>query len=213
MLALDRPRLVELSAGAAATAATSLVPPALWPEGIPEDETADTDEARRLLREAGYASGAELGQITVDATSLNVAPAVAVWREELGADIAIESMDFTDFLRILPERSPQVFTISWITDYPSPHALYGLLLLPDAASNYGRWTDAEFVRLMEDAARATDPGEQRSAYLAVEAEIDAQAPVIPWSWDVSHWLVRDGLNGVGNLTVGLLDLGRVSWAD
>lgn len=213
MLALDRPRLVELAAGAAATAATSLVPPALWPEGIPEDDAADTDEARRLLREAGYASGAELGQITVDATSLNVGPAVAVWREELGADIAIESMDFIDFLRILPERSPQVFTISWITDYPSPYALYGLLLLPDAASNYGRWTDAEFVRLMEDAARATDPEEQRSTYLAVEAEIDAQAPVIPWSWDVSHWLVRDGLNGVGNLTVGLLDLGRVSWAD
>jgi oligopeptide transport system substrate-binding protein len=213
LLALDRPRLVELAEGSAATAATSLVPPALWPEGIPADEAADPDEARRLLREAGYASGADLGQITVNATSLNVAPAVAVWREELGVDIAIESMDFTDFLQVLPERPPQVFTINWITDYPSPYALYGLLLLPDAASNYGGWTDAEFVRLMEDAARATDPGEQRSAYLAVEAEVDAQAPVIPWSWDVSHWLVRDGLNGVGNLTVGLLDLGRVSWAD
>jgi ABC-type transport system substrate-binding protein len=213
LLALDRPRLVELALGAAAAPATSLVPPALWPDGIPEDESSDPDQARRLLRDAGYASGAALGEITVNANGLNVAPAVATWREELGVDIAIESMDWTDYLRILPERPPQVFTINWITDYPSPYALYGLLLLPDAASNYGHWTDADFVRLMEDAARAADPAEQRSAYLAVEAQVDGEAPVIPWSWDVSHWLVRDGLNGVGNLTTGLLDLGRVSWAD
>lgn len=213
LLALDRARLVELAEGSAATAATSLVPPALWPDGVPEDEAADPDEARRLLEEAGYPSGADLGEITVNANGLNVAPAVAVWREELGVDIAIESMDWTDYLQILPERPPQVFTVSWITDYPSPYALYGLLLLPAAASNYGHWTDAEFVRRMEDAARAIDPREQRSAYLAVEAAVDAEAPVIPWSWDVSHWLVREGLNGVGNLTIGLLDLGRVSWAD
>ncbi len=66
---------------------------------------------------------------------------------------------------------------------------------------------------MKAAAEATDPDAQRSAYLAVEAEVDAEAPVIPWSWDATHWLVRDGLNGVGTLTVGLLDFGRVSWAD
>lgn len=213
LLALDRPRLVELNAGVAAAPATSLVPPALWPDGIPEDEASDPNEARRLLRDAGYASGAALGKITVNANGLNVAPAVATWRDELGVDIAIESMDWTDYLRILPERPPQVYTINWITDYPSPYALYGLLLLPDAASNYGGWTDADFVRLMEAAARSTDPADQRSAYLAVEREVDAEVPVIPWSWDVTHWLVRDGLNGVGNLTTGLLDLGRLSWAD
>ena len=213
LLALDRSRLVELNLGVAATAATSLVPPALWPDGVPEDESSDPDEARRLLRDAGYASGTALGEITVNANGLNVAPAVATWREELGVDIAIESMDWTDYLTILPERPPQVYTINWITDYPSPYALYGLLLLPDAVSNYGGWTDADFVRLMEAAAQATDPADQRSAYLAVEAEVDAEAPVIPWSWDVTHWLVRDGLNGVGNLTTGLLDLGRLSWAD
>ncbi len=212
-LALDRERLVELSAGAAATAATSLVPPALWPEGAPADEAADPDEARRLLEEAGYASGADLGPITVNATGLGVAPAVAIWREELGVEIAVETMDFGDYISLLPVRPPQVFTINWITDYPSPAALYGLLLLPDAASNYGRWNDDEFVDLMEAAARTTDPAAERDAYLAVEERVDAEAPVIPWSWDASHWLVRDGLRGVGTLTVGLLDFGRVSWAD
>ncbi len=213
LLALDRERLVELSSGSSATVATSLVPPALWPEGAPTDETADPDAARDLLHEAGFDSAADLGPITVNSNGLDVAPAVAVWREELGADIAIESMDWSDYLQILPQRPPAIYTINWITDYPSPYALYGLLLLPDAAANYGHWDDPDFVTLMEAAAKATEPDAQRNAYLAVEDEVDAQAPIIPWSWDVSHWLVRDGLRGVGSLTVGLLDFGRVSWGD
>jgi ABC-type transport system substrate-binding protein len=212
-LALDRERLVELASGPAATTATSLVPPALWPEGVPTDEPADPDAARELLRDAGYVDGSDLGTITVNATGLGAGPAVETWREELGVDFAVETMDFEDYLTLLPVRPTQVFTINWITDYPSPYALYGLLLLPDAASNYGRWDDQEFVDLMHDAAEATDPDEQRGAYLAVEDRVDDEAPVIPWSWDASHWLVRDGLNGVGQLTVGLLDFGRLSWAD
>jgi ABC-type transport system substrate-binding protein len=212
-LALDRPRLVELASGAAATAASSLVPPALWPEGVPSDEGADPDEARRLLEDAGYDSGADLGTITVNASGLAAGPAVAIWQEELGVDITVETMDFGDYISQLPVRPPQIFTINWITDYPSPNALYGLLLLPDAASNYGRWNDQEFVDLMEAAARTTDPEAERTAYLAVEERVDAEAPVIPWSWDASHWLVRDGLRGVGTLTVGLLDFGRLSWSD
>ena len=169
--------------------------------------------AEIMLRDAGYQSGAELGPITVNGTGLGAGPAVEVWRRELDAEIAIETMDFGDYITLLPERPPQVFTINWITDYPSPYALYGLLLLPDAASNYGHWTDPAFDDLMQAAAEAEDPDDQLAAYLAVEDRVDEEAPVIPWSWDVSHWLVREGLNGVGTLTVGLLDFGRVSWAD
>ena len=36
-----------------------------------------------------------------------------------------------------------------------------------------------------------------------------QAPVIPWSYGETWWLVADGLRGLGNLTVGLVDFGLV----
>lgn len=210
LLALDRQRLVPLAEGASSQPAASLVPPALWPDGFAPALEADPDEARSLLDEAGYGDRADLGTIVVNGSGLGVGPAVATWREELEVEIAIETMDFGDFLAVLDDRPPNVFTVSWIADYPSPHALYGLLLDSGAASNWGDWRDPEFTELLE-AAAAAPADDLGPAYAAVEAYATAQAPVIPWAYGETWWLVADGLRGLGNLTVGLLDFGRVSW--
>lgn len=209
-LALDRERLVSLAEGASSAPASTIVPPALWPDGFAPGFEHDPDRARQLLDQAGFADRSDLGTITVNGTGLGVDPAVAIWRQELGVSIEVESMDFGDFLDRLDTDPPQIFTISWIADYPSPHALYGLLLAPDAASNYGRWSDDRFAELLEAAGRA---GEEQvgAAYAAVEARVAEQAPVIGWAYGETWWLVADGLRGLGNLTIGLMDFGRVSW--
>jgi len=210
-LALDRPRLVTNSEGSSGTPASSLVPPALWPDGLEDDHVTDPDEARRLLDAAGYEDRTRLGTITVNGSGLGVGPAVAIWEEELGVQIAVETMEFSDYLKALVVDPSQVFTINWIADYPSPYALYSLLLLPDATSNYGHWDDAEFVRLLEAASGAESEADQAIAYRAVDDRVDGEVPVIPWAYGAGWWLVRPGLRGLGNLTTGLLDLGRVSW--
>ena len=212
LLALDRERLVPLAEGVSSQAAASLVPPAIWPEGFSPEIDFDPDAARDLLDRAGYADRSDLGTIVVNGSGLGVEPAVETWREELGVEIAIESMSFGDFLEALDERPPHVFTVSWIADYSSPHALYGLLLDTGAASNWGEWRDPEFVELLE-AAAASPVDELGTAYDAVEAYVADAAPVIPWAYGETWWLVADGLRGLGNLTVGLLDFGRVSWDD
>lgn len=210
-LALDRPRLVANAEGSSGTPASSLVPPALWPEGLDDNQESDVAEARRLLDEAGYADRSRLGVITVNGSGLGVAPAAAIWERELGVQVALEAMEFRDYLRALVLDPPQVFTINWIADYPSPYALYSLLLLPEATSNYGHWDDPEFVRLLQVASSADSDADQAAAYRAVDDRVDSEAPVIPWAYGAGWWLVRPGLRGLGNLTTGLLDLGRVSW--
>jgi oligopeptide transport system substrate-binding protein len=209
-LALDRERLVPLAEGASSQPAGSLVPPAIWPEGFAPEMETDLDEARRLLDAAGYADRSNLGTIVVNGTGLGVDPAVAVWREELGVDITIENIGFIDFLQVLENAPPHIFTINWIADYASPHALYGLLLEAGAASNWGEWVDPEFADLLR-AAAAASVDEAGAAYDAVEARVNEEAPVIPWAYGETWWLVGDGLRGLGNLTIGLMDFGRVSW--
>ena len=209
-LALDRERVVPLAEGASSTAAASIVPPAIWPDGFSPKLETDQDEAGRLLDEAGYEDRADLGTIVVNGTGLGVEPAVETWRDALGADVEIENMDFGDFLATVDTRPPEIFTINWIADYASPNALYGLLLESGAASNYGAWQDDTFDQLLRDAAEAPDD-EVGAAYQEVDDYVAEQAPVIPWAYGETWWLVADGLRGLGNLTVGLLDLGRVSW--
>ena len=210
LLALDRERLVPLAEGTASQAAGSLVPPAIWPDGFEPELEADAHEARDLLDEAGYTVRYDLGTIVVNGSGLGVEPAVETWREELGVDIAVETMAFSDFLDLVDVRLPQIFTVSWIADYASPHAIYGLLLDTGAASNWGDWRDPAFVELLEAAAAA--PVDQLgAAYDAVDAYVAERAPVIPWAYGETWWLVADGLRGLGNLTVGLMDFGRVSW--
>jgi oligopeptide transport system substrate-binding protein len=209
-LALDREELVALADGTSAQAAASLVPPAIWPDGFVPELGAEPDRARQLLDDAGFEDRADLGTIVVNGSGLNVEPAVAVWRDELGADVVVENMDFGTFLEVLESGPPHLYTINWIADYTSPHALYGLLLEPGALSNYGDWRDEEFVDLLEAAAAAPED-EVGPAYDAVDEYVAEQAPVIPWSYDETWWLVADGLRGLGNLTIGLLDFGRVSW--
>ena len=211
-LALDRARLVELAAGSGARAAGSIVPPGLWPtEAFGEPDAADLDEARRLLDEAGHEDRSTLGTITVNGTGLGVEPAAAVWESELGVEVAVEVMDFDDYIAALRRDAPQIYTINWIADYPSPHALYALLLQPGAPDNNGRWSDDEFVDLLQAAAEAEDAAAQARAYEAVDDRVREEAPLVPWSYDENWWLVREGLRGTGQLTIGLLDFGRLSW--
>jgi len=210
---LDRRRLVPLAEGTGGAPASSIVPSGLWPAGLPDNNTVNAEAARRLLDEAGYADRDDLGTITVGDEGLGVSPAVAVWREELGAHITVESRDFSDYLQALQTKPTSIFTVNWIADYPSPYALYSLLLLPNATDNYGRWQDRTFVDLLQKASSAAGEDAQAAAYADVDAYVDGQAPVIPWSYPVSWWLARPGLRGLGNLTTGILDFGRVSWDD
>jgi len=211
-LVLDKARLVELADGAAAAPATSVVPPALQPPDLSASSRAQPEEANRLLDDAGFKDRAKLGSITVRVpTFFDASPIVATWRKQLGVTVSVETMDFSDYLTALDGgRIPQVFAINWIADYPSPHALYDLLLAPGARSNYGHWNDPRFADLLDAAAGSTGPEAQTAAYRKVEAEVDDQAPLIPWSYDESSWLVRPGLQGLGTLTIGLLDFGLVS---
>ena len=65
--------------------------------------------------------------------------------------------------------------------------------------------------LLDAASAASSDADAAAAYAAVDAYVDDQVPVIPWAYGTSWWLARSGLRGLGNLTIGLLDFGRVSW--
>ncbi len=212
--AVDWKRIVELTDGAAALPATSMVPP-----DIPgrSDESFvpayDPGGARRLLAEAGYADPATFPAVTLVTGGAAYDEAILTQlRENLGVTVAFEALDFaTLFSRLGSEDSPDMWALSWIADYPSPNDFLGILLGSDQPNNYGSWSNAAFDAAIADAGATDDPATVRAGYDAAETILRDEVPTIPVSYGTSAALAREGLLGAASNGLGILRLAGLAW--
>jgi ABC-type transport system substrate-binding protein len=214
--AVDWTRIVELADGAAALPATSMVPP-----GVPGRADAsflppyDPVAARRLLAEAGYADPATFPEVTLVTGGAGYDAAILdQLRANLGLTVRFESLDFgTLFARLGTEDSPDMWSLSWIADYPSPNDFLGILLGTGQPNNYGHWSNAAFDAAIEDAVGTDDPAAARAGYDAAETILRDEVPTIPVSYGTSAALAREGLLGATSNGMGILRLAGLAWAD
>ena len=211
--AVDWDRVVLL-ADPASEPATSLIP-----EGIPgrgdEDlsPTYDPDAARALLAEAGFAGGRGFPVVTLGGFGLAYDLAVEYELErELGVEVQVEERSFADYVSLLDTDPPDIWSITWIADYPAPQDFLGLLLESGSASNEGRWADPSFDAALEAAATTEDPLQQERHYAEAQRIVRDQAPVIPVAYDESWSLSRTGLLGAQQSGVGFLRFASLDWA-
>lgn len=196
--------------------ATSMVP-----HGIPgrgdEDfrPPFDPEAARRLLAEAGFPDGAGFPEVPLVSNGYGFEVAVADQLERaLGVSVPVEFMDFGEYLALrgTPNR-PRFWNIAWSADYPHAHDFLGLLLETGSASNEGRWSNADYDALIEQAAATDDPAEQEALYDRAQRILREQAPVVPVE-NFGGWaLSRDGLLGAAPSGVGYLRYAGLDWAE
>jgi ABC-type oligopeptide transport system substrate-binding subunit len=214
--AVDWSRIVELADGDEALPATSMVPP-----GIPgrSDErflpAFDPTAARRLLAEAGYADPAAFPEVTLVTGGAGYDEAILTQlRENLGITVRFEALDFATLVARLGSRdSPDMWSLSWIADYPSPNDFLGILLGSDQPNNYGGWSSAAFDAAIADAVGTDDAAAARAGYDAAETILRDEVPTIPVSYGTSAALAREGLLGATSNGLGILRLAGLAWAD
>jgi oligopeptide transport system substrate-binding protein len=198
-----------------AVPATSMVPPGIaGRDDANHQPQFNPDDARSQLAAAGFPGGEGLPPITLTTYGVGFETAVASELERnLGVTVTVEALDFQGYSdQVEAANKPQIWTLSWIADYPHPQDFLGLLLRTGSTSNMGHWSNTDYDALLEQAAATADPAEQAVIYGQAQDILAREAPVVPVYYDRSFALSRTGLLGALESGVGFIRYAGLAWA-
>lgn len=160
----------------------------------------DPDQARRLVAEAGYASGADVPPITLTYNTSEghkqVAEAIQqMWKKELGIPVRIENLEWNVFLQVAEHADFQICRMGWTGDYADPFTFLELLT-SDCGNNHSNWKSPAYDQLLREANRAVDPAARLEKLRAAEALALADQPLIPLYVYTRSQLVKPYVRGL-----------------
>lgn len=206
-LALDREAISRRVLFGSRPPARALTPPGTAGytsrAGMPDDFA----QARRLLAEAGFPGGRGFPRLEVqtftDPINTHVLEAIqAMWRRELGIEVALAPEDLRVLLDNLHQLRYQAAFTRWVGDYDDPSTFLDQLR-SDSGNNMTGWADPEFDRLDAAAARELDPGRRRALLQDAEARLLEQAPVVPIFHGSRTYLIRPEVHGWEPALIGI----------
>jgi len=219
-LTLPRRQICGLSLEPGQEPATTIVPwgrlggyrsPQLLSEG--------GDEARRLLREAGWGAGGQPFP-GIDIVCHGSEPlrriaelAAAAWRLELGIEVRLRSQEREDRLDPQSTLACDLACSSWTADHPEPLGLLRTFERGNENSDATGWSSRAFDRLVEAAAREHDPGRRNGLLVMAEQQLLTELPVIPVCSYASQKLVNRRLGGFGSNVLDEHDPKHWFWKD
>ncbi len=146
-LAIDAVEYARIFQNGRGVPAQSPVPPGIFgydPDYVNPYRTLDTERAKTLLAEAGYAGGIDpetsrplrLSFDTGDPSTrgrLRFQFFVDAWRR-LGVDVELNATNYNRFQDKVRDGAHQIYMWGWIADYPDPENFLFLLWGPNASS-------------------------------------------------------------------------------
>ncbi len=183
-MAIDRQALVERVTRLGQPIARSYVPPgtiAGYEPPVEAGVTLNVEEARRLLAEAGYESGAALTGLSIlfntDGGHDRIAQAVQeMWRQNLGVVVTLEPLESKAFRDRLKTQRYSIARASWFGDYPDPTTFLEKMTTNDG-NNDCRWSNAEFDALIERAKTLNDEAERMRVLRDAERVLLEEQPM------------------------------------
>jgi oligopeptide transport system substrate-binding protein len=198
-LAINAPRIAERVTRGGQHAATRLLPPALRasPKSTPLEHEFryDPDLARKLFAEAGM-TGATFPKLELSAWSNTpvLETVQAMWKQELGIDVAIVVRDARVHLSSLAHGDYDIGFITAIPDVADPANLLADFLT-GAPENYPQWSDAAFDRAFAVAMSLAAEPARGSGLERAETRLLEAAPVAPLYFNTKVWLMSPRVRG------------------
>lgn len=212
-MAIDREVLPKILQGGE-TAATSWIPPGMLAHNAEIGLKFNPDEARRLLKDAGFPDGKGLPPIVLgyntDEEKKLVAEAVqSMWQKHLGVIVTIENQEWKVFLKKLQTDPFLVFRSGWGADYPDPDN-FMKLFTSNSGNNHSRWKNRRYDQLLEQAARELDAKKRSRLYDEAQkilTEIDTA--IVPLYWKAEPTMLNPKFTGLEYNSMARMNLRNV----
>ena len=198
-LAVDRRAIVERLFAGSRRPAGCLTPPNC--AGYTARAVVPTDfiAARRLLTEAGFPEGRGLPPLEIQTLSSFEHPKMLEiiqeqWRRELGVESTIAQKESGTFFQNQQMLDYSVAVNGWVADFADP-ANFLEILLSDGGNNWTGWKNADYDRLLAEAARAPDTPHRLERYQEAEALLLREAPIAPLYFNAQSYLIHPAVRG------------------
>jgi oligopeptide transport system substrate-binding protein len=157
------------------------------------------EEARRLLAEAGFPQGKgfpplELLYNTSEQHRTLAEAVQQMWKTGLGVDVQLVNQEWKVYLDTVRRGDYQIARGSWIGDYNDPNTFLDMWVT-DGGNNRTGWSNPEYDRLIDQAARETDPARRFGLFGQAEGMLLEEMPIAPVYFYVRTMLIQPSVRG------------------
>jgi len=187
-MAIDKPAIIKAVYQSAGQLAQNALPPGQWSfDPNIKDAPHDPVKARQLLKEAGIAPGTsiDLWAMTVQRASnpnarMSAQMIQSDWAK-IGIKANIVSYEWGEYIKRAKAGEHDVMIYGWTGDNGDPDNWLGVLYSCAAVkgSNYAKWCDPAYDKLVQQAKLASDRNERVRLYQQAQKILKQQVPITP----------------------------------
>jgi oligopeptide transport system substrate-binding protein len=186
--AINRQALIDFVLKGGQKPATTFTCPGIFGHIPPSEGVGigyDPEAAKKYLADAGYPGGKGLPEITLmfntDENHAKIAQAVQqMWKENLGVEVNVINQEWKVYLQTIIEDTPQIYRLGWCADYADANNWVYENFHSTDSDNNPHWSNAEFDRVVVQAARESDPAKRYELYKRSEQILcEEEAAIAP----------------------------------
>ncbi len=189
--AIDRETLIATVLKGEQKPATTFSAPGIFGWVDPAEEIGhpfNVETARAFLAQAGYPGGEGCPVVTLmfntSESHRKIAQVIqAMWQQVLNVKINLANQEWGVYLKTCVEDAPQIYRLGWCADYPDANNWLNDVFNSKSESNYANFSNPEYDKLVEAAAREFDPAKRIEMYKKAERILcDTDAGIAPIYW-------------------------------
>lgn len=195
--AVDKERLISLSAQNVVPTAYGILPP-----GMPGYDANllglrfDPQKARELVAASKYGKVSNLPPIVLTISGWGgdisgvLGGVIEEWRRNLGIEVNVRQLEPEPFLYALNQEKDELFSGGWIADYPDPQNFLDVLFHTAAQNNTGGYSNPQLDLLLGRASIEQDMNVRLKLYQDAEQIVVQDAAVLPLFFGRNYVLVK-----------------------